>query len=165
VRMAEHGQLRIRPAARAVVLDPDDRILLVRFEFPGGRTIWATPGGGIEPGEGPEQAIRRELAEEAGLVVERVGPAIWTRLHIVPFIGGQWDGQREQYHLVRVPSFTAEPQLSWERLNAEHVFELRWWSSAELDEAAEIFAPRRLPELLRALLSDGPPSEPIDTGV
>ena len=30
------SELRIRPAARAVVLDPDDRILLVRFEFPGG---------------------------------------------------------------------------------------------------------------------------------
>ena len=40
--------LRIRPSARAVVIDPEGRVLLVRFEFPRG-TVWATPGGGQEP--------------------------------------------------------------------------------------------------------------------
>ena len=158
------SELRIRPAARAVVLDPDDRILLVRFEFPA-RTVWATPGGGIEPGESPEDAIQRELAEETGLTAAEVGPVLWTRLHIVPFIGGQWDGQREQYHLVRTAAFTPEPRLSWVQLNAEYVFELRWWTQRQLSEAAEIFAPRRLPELVLWLLRDGPPVEPIDAGV
>ncbi|MFM7686187.1 MAG: NUDIX domain-containing protein, partial [Actinomycetota bacterium] len=42
--------LRIRDAVRALVLDPDDRILMVRFEFPDAGTRWALPGGGIEPG-------------------------------------------------------------------------------------------------------------------
>jgi 8-oxo-dGTP pyrophosphatase MutT (NUDIX family) len=157
--------LRIRPAARAVVLDPDDRILLARFRFPGGRTFWATPGGGIERGESAEQAIRRELEEEAGLSDVEIGPLIWTRLQIVPFIGGLWDGQREQYHLVRTPAFTPAPRLSWEELNAEYVYELRWWQQTELRDAAETFAPRRLVELVRSLVVDGPPAEPIDTGV
>ena len=57
------------------------------------------------------------------------------------------------------------PALSWEQLNAEYLFELRWWTPAELDEAEETFAPRRLPALLRELLRDGPPAEPIDVGV
>ncbi len=158
-------ELRIRPAARAIVLDPDGRILLVRFVFPTG-TFWATPGGGIEAGESPEEAIRRELLEETGLTDVEIGPAVWTRLHIVPFIGGQWDGQREQYHVVRTPAFTPEPRHSWEQLNAEYVFELRWWTPDSLEAAAETtFAPRRLPELVRALLDDGPPSAPIDVGV
>jgi 8-oxo-dGTP pyrophosphatase MutT (NUDIX family) len=158
------SELRIRPAARAVVVDPDDRVLLVRFEFPG-RTLWATPGGGIEPGESPENAIRRELEEETGFIPAEIGPVVWTRLHIVPFIGGQWDGQREQYHLIRTDAFTPTPRLSWEQLNAEYVFELRWWTQAELGEAAETFAPRRLPELVRSLISDGPPAHPIDAGI
>jgi ADP-ribose pyrophosphatase YjhB (NUDIX family) len=158
------SELRIRPAARAVVLDPDDRILLVRFELPAW-TVWATPGGGIEPGESAEDAIRRELAEETGLTTAEIGPVVWTRLYIVPFIGGLWDGQREQYHLVRTASFTPAPHHSWEQLNAEYVFELRWWTQGQLSEAAETFAPRRLPELVRSLLRDGPPPEPIDAGL
>ena len=160
------SELRIRQAARAVLLDPDDRILLVRFEFPT-RTVWATPGGGIEPGETAEDAIRRELEEEAGLTGFELGPVVWTRLHIIPFIGGSWDGQQEQYHLVRVPTFEPQPRLTWEQLNAEYVFGMRWWTGAELQEAEgqTTFAPRRLPELLRSLLRDGPPPEPIDAGV
>ena len=158
------SDLRIRSAARAVVLDPEDRILLVRFEFPG-RSLWATPGGGIETGETPEEAIRRELVEEAGLTAPDIGPVVWTRLHIVPFIGGQWDGQHELYHLVRAPAFMPEPSLSWDDLNAEYVFELRWWTQAELEETTETFAPRRLPELVQSLVRDGPPAHPVDVGV
>ena len=158
------GPLRIRAAARAVLLDPDDRILLVRFEFPA-RTVWATPGGGIEPGETAEDAIRRELQEEAGLTAFELGPVVWTRLHIIPFIGGQWDGQREQYHLVRAPAFEPQPRLTWEQLEREYVFGIRWWTIEELEEADTTFAPGRLPELLRQLLRHGPPAEPIDAGV
>jgi len=84
---------------------------------------------------------------------------------VIPFIGGRWDGQREQYHLVRTKAFTPRPRLSWEQLHAEFVFELRWWTPQELAEATATFAPRRLPELVRSLLHDGPPDEPIDAGV
>ena len=158
------SELRIREAARAVVLDPRDRLLLVRYQFPD-RSLWATPGGGIEDGETPEEAIRRELEEETGLTSFAVGPLLWTRVHIIPFVGGRWDGQREQYYLIRTPAFTPAPRQSWEELNIEYVFELRWWTQTELAEAVETFAPRRLLELVRLLLRDGPPLVPIDAGV
>jgi 8-oxo-dGTP diphosphatase len=156
--------LRIRPAARALVVDPDDRVLLVRFEFPTG-TRWALPGGGIETGESPEEAIRRELVEEVGLHHAAIGPHIWTRLHVIPFLSGHWDGQREVIHLVRTPAFDPAPALSWEELAAEYVFELRWWTIDEIGRADATFAPRALHTLLGPVLAGELPVQPIDTGV
>jgi len=156
--------MRLRQAARAVVLDPADRILLVRFEFPT-NGVWATPGGGIDEGETPEQAIVRELDEELGLTGVELGPWIWTREHVVPFESGLWDGQVEQYALVRTDAFEPAPRFTPEQLAEEYVVGMRWWTLAELRASDERFAPRRLPELLAALLRDGPPGEPFDAGV
>ncbi len=156
--------MRLRDAARAVVLDPDDRILLVRFAFPHA-VVWATPGGGVEPGETHEQAIVRELAEEVGLDEVELGPWIWTREHVIPFLDGNWDGQVERFVLVRTHRFEPEPRFTPEQLAAEYVTGLRWWTPAELAASEELFAPRRLPELVVALLRDGPPGEPADVGV
>lgn len=156
--------LRIREAVRALVLDPDDRLLLVRFEFPNTGTRWAMPGGGVEPGETDHDALRRELAEEAGLTDVVVGPHIWDRVHVIPFIDGRWDGQRERIYLVRTPAFEPRPHLSWEQLRSEYVFELRWWPSGELPDDLPV-APRGLREHLRTLLRDGPPNGPVDVGV
>ena len=156
--------MRLREAARAVIFDPDDRILLVRFEFPHA-VVWATPGGGLDPGETHEQAIVRELAEEAGLDEVELGPWIWTREHVIPFLDGKWDGQVERYVLVRTHRFEPVPRFTPEQLAAEYVTGLKWWTPAELAASEELFAPRRLPELVAALLRDGPPGEPIDVGV
>ena len=154
----------MRQAARAVVLDPADRILLVQFEFPT-RFVWAAPGGGLDPGETHEHAIVRELAEEVGLVGFELGPWIWTREHVFPFESGLWDGQAERYMLVRTDAFEPAPRFTPDELAAEFVIGLRWWTPAELAASDERFAPRRLPELVAVLLRDGPPGEPVDVGV
>ncbi len=156
--------MRLREGARAVVLDPDDRVLLVRFEFPA-RALWATPGGGVDPGETHEQAIVRELAEEAGLDEVELGPWIWTREHVFPFLDGRWDGQVERFVLVRTHRFEPAPRFTSEQLAAEYVTGIRWWTQEELAASDELFAPRRLPELVAALLRDGPPAAPLDVGV
>jgi 8-oxo-dGTP diphosphatase len=159
--------LRIRTAVRALLLDPDDRVLLVRFEFPR-VTVWATPGGGKEADEDDEVALRRELDEELGLTGMTIGPHIWTRLHVIPFLDGNWDGQRDHIYLVRSDRFEPSPRLSWEQLRAERLYEMRWWTMEEIDAAGAAgvrFAPRRLPVRLAALLADGPPPYPVDVGV
>jgi len=144
------------------VLDENDRLLLVKFEFPNW-TGWATPGGGVDAPESDDAALRRELAEEAGLAEPPIGPLVWTRTHL--FELGDWDGQVERYYLVRTPSFEPSPWLSWPELNAEYVTAIRWWTLEELEATDVQFAPRRLPLLIRGLIQDGPPAQPIDVGV
>ncbi|WP_163511844.1 NUDIX domain-containing protein [Fodinicola acaciae] len=58
------------PRTAAVMLvDPDGRVLLQLRDgnAPVGRHKWAVPGGGVEPGEHPESAARREIREETGI--------------------------------------------------------------------------------------------------
>lgn len=156
--------LPLREGIRAVVLDADDRILLVKFQFPD-RSLWATPGGGVEFDETPELAIRRELREEVGLVDVDLGPVIWERTHEFP-LSDDYSGQHEKFYLVRTSTNAIEPSFSKEELFAEGLIGSRWWSVQEIYEArAERFAPRRLASLLEALLEHGPPDSVIDAGV
>lgn len=60
-----------------VVLDEHDKVLLVRqFRYPVGNFLLEIPAGGIDPGEGPIDCVRRELQEEIGYLprkIERLG--------------------------------------------------------------------------------------------
>jgi 8-oxo-dGTP diphosphatase len=156
--------LRIREAVRALVVDSDQRVLLVRFEFPTA-TRWALPGGGLEPGESHLDALHRELAEEVGLIDPVIGPQIWHRLHIVPFLNGKFDGQRERIFLIHCDAFEAAPRLTWAQMNAEFVHELRWWTLDEIAASDAHFVPQELHMLLTTLLRDGPPTDSIDVSV
>jgi ADP-ribose pyrophosphatase YjhB (NUDIX family) len=157
--------LRLRSAVRALIVDEFDATLLVKFVFPSGTEAWALPGGGLEEGETAEVGLRRELNEELGLTEVPIGPHIWSREHIIPMSTGH-DGQRDRIHLVRMPRFEPEPLIGWDRMRAEFVFEMKWWSLDEILSSSDIrFAPRRLGELYEELLVGGPPVVPLDTGV
>jgi 8-oxo-dGTP diphosphatase len=160
--------LRIRQAVRALLVTPDQHVLLVRFEFPDA-TVWSLPGGGIDPGESDLEALRRELAEEVGLRAPVVGTHVWNREHIIPHLDGLWDGQQDRYYLVEAEErFEPAPTLSWEQLRAERLHELRWWHVDDVAAATADgvwFSPRSLARLVRDLIDHGPPSSPLDTGV
>jgi 8-oxo-dGTP diphosphatase len=55
----------------AVVMDEENRILLLKHRFRSG-SGWGIPGGFLQPGEQPEDALRRELCEEVGLEIEEL---------------------------------------------------------------------------------------------
>src|SRR5205823_3231141 len=88
-----------RRAVRALVVDARGRTLLLRWPRPGGSPFWIAPGGGVEPGENGDEALRRELHEELGLVDPAFGPCIWTREFTFPWRDVWWR-QRERYHLL-----------------------------------------------------------------
>ena len=148
-----------REAVRAIVVDPEERVLLVRFENPVTHDVWwGTPGGGKDPGESDEQALRRELLEECGLDLHEPGPVVWEREHTFP-----WDRrilrQHEVFHLLRVDQFEVTPTID---LLTEHVAGHRWWTLGELAQTSERLAPRALATGVRDLLRDGLPPQPLD---
>ncbi|MGW1018908.1 NUDIX hydrolase [Streptomyces niveus] len=151
----------LRKVSRVVLLDPDDRILLMRGYEPGdpANDWWFTPGGGLEGDETRQEAALRELAEETGITAVELGPVLWRRTCSFPFDGRRWD-QDEWYFLAR----TAQTETTVEgltELERRSVAELRWWTSAELSTARETVYPTRLAGLLRTLLDEGPPGAPV----
>lgn len=160
--MSHSSGHRLRQGVRGIILDEDDRVLLVQFRLPKA-LFWAFPGGGVGADETPVEALRRELIEEVGLSGVDIGPVVWTRTHI--FDMGEYDGQTESIFLINTAHFAPKPEFSPEELEAEQVVGIGWWTVDDLVRSKEIFSPRRLPSLLPDLVENGPPSRPVDVGV
>ena len=79
---------RTRHEGAVVAIYVDQSLLLLRSSY---RREWTFPGGGVRSGESPEEAARRELAEEIGLKPDRMSAAGSVR--------GIWDGRRDHVHL------------------------------------------------------------------
>ena len=162
--MADDPAPIFRPGARIVLLDCEDRVLLFRNRVPGQETpdSWITPGGGIEPGESPEAAARRELWEETGLRDVEIGPCVWTRRHVWRW-EDTWYDSDERFFLARVERHEVAPQALGE-MERRSLLGHRWWSAAALAASAEVFIPRDLAALLPPLIAGELPREPLEVG-
>jgi len=154
---------RLRQAVRALLLDEDDHVLLVRFDWagldiPGG--FWACPGGGLDPGETHEAALRRELAEELGLEAFEILGAVWHLTRLFPM--NDFDGQTDVTYLVRAPRFEPSPRVD---LVAENVHDVRWFSPDDLARGDVTLSPRDLAEQLTRVLTEGVPESPHELQV
>lgn len=154
---------RRRRAARAVVLDPEDRILLINAKDPGrpgGSDWWEIPGGGVDPGESTHDAVKRELWEEAGIAEAEIGPCIW--IQAVEFTFGGWHFEQDEWvHVVRCDG-TAQGPKGLEALEALAFGTQRWWHLDEIMDSQPRTIPYRMSEFLPDLLRGTLPAEPLD---
>ena len=143
--------MRERPSSRLLVTDPRERILLFRFEHSqgalAGQQFWATPGGGLDPGESYAQAACRELLEETGLVVDDPGPEVGQRIVTFRMPDGEMVRSDERYFLARADALAISTER-WTDLERTVMAAHRWWSAAELLCTAEQVWPEDLTDLL-----------------
>ncbi|MET9892300.1 NUDIX domain-containing protein [Streptomyces sp. NPDC006465] len=152
-----------RQAARVAVLDPAGAVFMFRYDNEEVGVHWALPGGGMDPGESPLEAVERELREETG----------WSDIELDGTVLCLWEHdftragvpvrQHEHIFLAYGPRRDLVGELG-ESHAADGILRARWWSPADLSYAAEPLWPPQLPELLAAVRQDGPPMTPVDLG-
>jgi 8-oxo-dGTP pyrophosphatase MutT (NUDIX family) len=148
-----------RAAARVLLLDEQDRLLLLEAQdSTGGQRWWVAPGGGLREGETFEAAAQRELHEETGLLLP-IQRWVWTRRHIFDWQGRRHD-QYERFFVAR----SVNPRISPVEADG-YIIGHRWWRLAELEQSTEEFAPRRLALLLPSIIRSEFPNPPLDCGV
>jgi 8-oxo-dGTP pyrophosphatase MutT (NUDIX family) len=139
----------LRPAARILLIDPQGRLLLFRFD-PGDRPpFWVTPGGAVDPGESYAAAARRELREETGIDCD-CGEEVHARtvefvtLENVPVLA------EERYFLVRAEACEIDP-VGHTELERRVMREWRWFARNEIASWPEPIFPEQLAALLDSL--------------
>lgn len=121
----------------SAVVDLDGRYLIVN-ETAGGRAVLSQPGGHIETGESPEDALMREVLEETGCTVE-CGELVGVYLWIHP--------QTRQQFLRLM--YVAEYQSCDEsRVLDDSIISRLWLTRAELENARDKM---RSPAVLRSI--------------
>lgn len=82
---------------RAVLVTPNDELLLIRREKPGEPVYWVTPGGHVEPSDASrEDALRREVHEELAATADIV--------KLIQIIDG--DNDRQYIYLARIETWS-----------------------------------------------------------
>ena len=147
--------LRTRSAARVILVDEQDRVLLVRGHDADEPTRhwWFTVGGGIDPGETSREAAVREVFEESGLrlsVEELVGPVV-TRSAIFDF-ARESCLQHEEFFFARVTHDGTLVRDGWTDIEVGFIDEMAWTTTADLRSTEDEVFPRELADIVDGLL-------------
>jgi len=143
----------VRPTSRLLVLDEDDRLLLMKTVAPDTSRLarWITPGGGVDPGETHVEAAVRELHEETGQVVTEVGDVVRVDDFEVPWDDADHTHGHAEFFVVRLPHFEVVDD-DWTDDERTDILESRWFTLDELTTGDEQVEPADLAGLLRQVL-------------
>lgn len=147
--MSEASVKAQRPAARILLLDRDDRILLFRFDPDDRPPFWCTPGGAVDPGEDYAAAARRELFEETGIEADS-GAEVARRLIEFVTLEGVPVEADERYFLVRTDAAEIASHGHTE-LERRVMRSWRWFDRSEIAGWPEKIWPEDLIEMLESL--------------
>ena len=158
-----------RATARLFVFDPDNRLLLIRYRTTPPvapphshvRSVWLTPGGGLDPGETAREAAARELMEETGLA-DAIGPEVAFREEDVTFFQKKVCVV-ERYFVVRTKSSHVNTEFLADT-DDDDVEDVVWWSMTELSTLTGHIEPPSLVALAERLARGDIPDEPINLG-
>jgi 8-oxo-dGTP diphosphatase len=137
-----------RPAARILLVDGEGRLLLFRFTPEDGRPpFWCTPGGALDPGESYEEAARRELYEETGIIADP-GPQVLRREVDFLSIERVEVTADERYFLVRTAARDIDPAGHTE-LEQRVMQQWRWVAPGDLASLGEPYFPEDLAAIMK----------------
>ena len=140
--------LRVRRAARIIVVSAAERLLLFRFDVADRPPFWVTAGGECEQDESFEEAARRELFEETGLIADPGEQIARTTPQFVT-VEGELIQADERYFLLRVAEeaiSTAHHTELEQKVMTQH----RWFTRQEIADWPEEIFPETLIEILDA---------------
>lgn len=147
------GVPTLRIGARVLLLDGEDRVLLIHAKDPDepDQHWWELPGGGNEPGETLGETARRELGEETGIVLDHIGPHVWDRETRFRYRGREHH-RRETVYLARITDTAPALRPAHSANEKVGLIEYRWWTHSDLAVCHDRLLPPNLPSLLAQLV-------------
>lgn len=154
----------VRPTVRVLLLDREDRLLLIKCGNLGSPDVppvfWATAGGGLEDGETIEAAAIRETFEETGISGIELGPVVWTGEAVLSFPGEETTLFQHSYIVARCDAGTFDSS-GWTQQERDTILEIRWWTLDAIQATGEHLYPPGLARLLPDVLAGNYPAEPL----
>lgn len=151
-----------RKAARAVLLTPQNEILLIKISDPSGTwTGWITPGGGIDEGETDSQSLARELKEELGYTQPFQSEKLWYRTTRFTWVNENYE-QTETFYLIKTEKFEVSQTLELTDSEKAGFKAMKWWRLEDIAQSSDNFAPPRFYELVKNVVKVGAPPAPLN---